>query len=134
MSEIEVAFIGICASVPELKTSKAGKPYCQFSLGVGEGDKRQWVRVCAFAETAEKIAAQLRKGGKAYIEGTLDAGIWHPDGKPPTINLNVAARRVEVLGQIGKNRPRQNRPAVDNGHARPAVRGDSHAFNDEIGF
>jgi single-stranded DNA-binding protein len=140
--EIEVALFGVCASEPALRMSKASKPYCQFSLGVGEGEARKWVRVCCFGETAEKVAAQLKKGGKAYCEGTLDVGVWQPEGKPPTANLNVAARRVEVLGQIGRNRSKEPLPTTSdsalrrqpvNGRPGPS-RGYDHDFNDPIDF
>jgi single-stranded DNA-binding protein len=107
--EIECAFAGVCVKAPELKTSKSGNPFATFSLVLGDADNKRFIRVCAFGETAERVAAQLHVGGKAYCEGTLDASIWTPQGGEPRINLNVAARRVEVLGQIGKNRPRQPR-------------------------
>jgi single-stranded DNA-binding protein len=119
-SDMEVALTGVCAREPELKQSKAGKRYATFSLGVGEGDARQWVRVTCFAESAEKVAQQLRKGQKAYIEGSLELGIWQPDGRPPALNINVAARRVEVLGRIGRNRPKRDR----GGH--------EYAFHEEM--
>ena len=107
---IDVALSGVCAREPELKISaNSGKPYCSFTLGVGAGDARQWVRVCCFGETAEKVAAQLKKGQKAYTEGHLDAGIWQPEGRPAQLNLNVAAWRVEMLGQIGRNKPPKQR-------------------------
>ena len=131
--DIEVALTGVCARDPELKHSaKSGKPFCQFSLAVGDGDARRWVRVCCFADTAGKVAGQLRKGGKAYIEGCLEVGIWQPDGKPPQVNLNVAARRVEILGQIGRNRPPKPREQRSgNGHSQHERPFDDAPFGEE---
>jgi single-stranded DNA-binding protein len=136
--DIEVALTGVCARNPELKHSvKSGKPFCQFSLAVGDGDARQWVRVCCFAETAERVAAQLRKGGKAYIEGLLEVGIWQPDGKPPQVNMNVSARRVEILGQIGRNRPPKPQQQTDSrgrlgSHAQHERPFDDAPFDEEV--
>lgn len=107
--EIEIALTGVCVKLPELKMSKTGKPFATFSLVVGDGDNKKFIRVACFGETAEKVAEQLKVGGKVYCEGTLDASIWTPQGGEPRINLNCAARRCEVLNQIGKNRPRQPR-------------------------
>lgn len=109
MPDIECAFSGVALKPPELRTSKAGKPYAQFSLAVGEGENRKFVRVACFGETAEKVAAQLKVGGRAYVEGSLDVGVWAPEGRPPEANMNVAARRVEILNQIGRNKVKQER-------------------------
>jgi single-stranded DNA-binding protein len=119
---IEAAFTGICCRDPELKTAQSGKAFCSFTLGVGEGDGRQWVRVVCFEDTAEKVAQQLRKGGKAYCEGFLEIDLWEPDGKPPRINVNCRARRVEILNQIGRNKPgktQERRTERSTGHRHP---------------
>jgi single-stranded DNA-binding protein len=111
---VEVAFTGVCCREPELKTAQSGKAFCTFTLGVGEGDGRQWIRVACFEETAEKVAQQLHKGGRAYCEGFLEISLWEPEGKPPHINLNCRARRCEILGLIGRNRPKQNHQRPDS--------------------
>ena len=111
-NEIEVAFTATCVKAVELKTSKSGKPFATFSAVIGEGETKKFARVACFGEVAERVAAQLAIGGKAYCEGTLDAGIWQPPNGEPRLNLNIAARRCEVLGQIGRNKakpePRQS--------------------------
>jgi single-stranded DNA-binding protein len=132
MSQIEVALTGICAREPELKTSaKSGKPYASFTLGVGDGDARRWVGVCCFAETTEKVAA-LRKAGRAYVEGFLDVSLWQPDGRPAQVNLNVLARRVEILGQIGRNKPKESRPRQDAPSQPNQSSRDGYPFDDEL--
>ena len=68
---IEAAFIGRVGSDPELRTSQAGKPWCRFSVAVGESDDMQWINVAAFGEVAERLCGQLAKGDRAYVEGTL---------------------------------------------------------------
>ncbi len=112
-STIECAFTAVCVKAPELKTSKSGKPFCTFSVAIGEADAKRFARVAAFSETAEKVAAQLATGGKVYCEGTIDFAIWAPEGRPPQVNVNVAARRVEILGQIGRNRPKREQQEHD---------------------
>lgn len=114
MSEIECAFSGVCVKAPELKTSSAGKPFATFSVVIGEGELKKFMRVACFGEIAKKVAAQLTVSGKAYCEGRLDASIWQPENGEARLNLNCSARRVEILNQIGKSRPKRE-PTVQNG-------------------
>ncbi len=112
--DIEVAFIGVCTKPPELKTSAAGKPFATFSVVIGEGEAKRFMRVACFGEIAERVAAQLTVSGKAYCEGRLETSIWQPqNGGEPRLNLNCAARRVEIMGQIGRNRPKREQSAWD---------------------
>jgi single-stranded DNA-binding protein len=124
MSEIECAFSGVCVKPPELKTSSAGKPFATFSVVIGEGELKKFMRVTCFGDVAERVAAQLSVGGKAYAEGRLEASIWQPQNGEARLNLNCAARRVEILNQIGRNRPKRepatpSSPSAYSGHERP---------------
>lgn len=136
MSDIECALSGVCARDPELKTSAKGTPYCSFALGVGDDGLRQWVRVVCFNEIAERVAQQLRKGGKAYAEGALDADIWKPnDGGEPRVNLNLRARRVEVLNLIGRNRPKRQQTPQHSRQPEAIGAADwQRPFDDQVGF
>ena len=114
-AEIECAFTATCVKAVELKTSKSGKPFATFSAVIGEGESKKFIRCACFGETAEKVAAQLAIGGKVYVEGTLEPSIWQPPNGEPRLNLNVTARRVEVLGRIGRNKAK---PEPDNQQVR----------------
>ena len=108
MSGIECAFTGFLPREPEgLRTSQAGKPWLSFGVGVGEGDDKMWLRIAAFDEIAQEIAPLLHKGGCVYIEGRLSQSEWRGKDGQPKRGLNVAAFRVVVLNQIGRNRPRK---------------------------
>lgn len=104
MHGIETAFIArVGTDTIEVKTSQAGKPWTSFSACVG--DDTQWVTVVAFGDRAQQLAGHLHKGDKIYAEGRLKLDTWTgKDGEART-GLNVAAWRVEQLGQIGKNKP-----------------------------
>jgi single-stranded DNA-binding protein len=105
---LDSAVMGVVIVEPQLKQSARGTAYCRFLLAVGEGEGKQFCWVCAFNDDAERVAPLLRKGGKAYAEGTLSSEIYMRDGQP-TVSLSIAARRVEALNQIGRNRPKQDR-------------------------
>ena len=105
ISGIETAFIANVGSEPELKTSAAGKPWAAFSACVGDGENAPWLRAADFGDRAQQLAGHLHKGDKIYAEGRLKLDTWTgKDGKERT-GINVAAWRVEQLGQIGKNKP-----------------------------
>lgn len=105
---IECAFFAFLPSEPEgLRTSAAGKPWLAFSAGVGEGDDKQWLRVVVFGEMAQAIAPRLHKGGRIYVEGKLSQDEWKGKDGQQRHGLKVAAFRVELLNQIGRNRPRK---------------------------
>jgi single-strand DNA-binding protein len=133
---IEAAFIGRLGSDPELRTSQAGKPWCRFSVAIGEGDDVQWISVSAFGETAERVCDQLAKGNRAYVEGTLRLNEWQDREGLTRHGLQVAAWKVEALGKIGRQKPRGDARKRDyqrplDTDARPAQRTFS---DDQIRF
>ncbi len=76
MTGIDAAMVGVVMSdTIALKTSQAGKAWTALSVGVGEGDNRQYVRVSLFNGLAERAAAELAKGTKVYIEGHSSAAL-----------------------------------------------------------
>ena len=59
---------------PELKQSKAGKPFCNFSIAVNrafEKDKADFFQCMAFGKTAEYIDKYASKGSQILIEGSV---------------------------------------------------------------
>ena len=119
MNAIECAFTGRLGSDPELRTSKADKPWCRLSIAVGEGDDVQWVSVAAFGDVAERVCEQLAKGDRAYVEGTLRLNEWTDREGLTRHGLQVAAWKVEALGKIGRQKPKpQGNPAA-RGYAKP---------------
>jgi single-stranded DNA-binding protein len=92
-----------------LRTSKAGKPWASFPVVVGKDDDKQWLRVSVFGETAATLCRTLQPGNRVNIEGTLKASIWQPDNGAARINLEVAPFRCMRLGEIGRNKPKQER-------------------------
>jgi single-stranded DNA-binding protein len=117
MSQLEAAVSGTCITEPALRRSQKGMAYLRVLLAVGEGDARQFCWACCFGDVAERVAGQLKRGGKLYAEGALTSEIYEREGKP-TVSLNVAARRCEVLNLIGKQRPKENRQPSSGGGSR----------------
>jgi single-stranded DNA-binding protein len=122
----------------EMKTSAAGNTYGLVTLSTESGEiddqgkpALAFLRVMAFKGLAT-VAANLRKGQRAYIEGAMRARIYAPENGPPKLDLSVRAFKLEPT-RIGKSRP----PRGDGGasyHAPLERRERQSEFNDEIGF
>ena len=121
MIGIECAFVGRMGQPPSIRESRNGKPWASFTVGVGEGDSLQWVRVAAFGDMAT-AAASLEKGTSVYVEGRIRLDAWQKDGQERH-GLSVAASCVTPLGQIGKRRPRRDKASEDKRHwAAPPIK------------
>jgi single stranded DNA-binding protein len=103
MKGIHCALQGRLGQDVELRRTATGKDWCRLSVGVGEGDEVTWVSVVVFEEKA-KVLERTPKGVEVYVEGRISLNTWTgKDGQQRT-GLSVTAWRVEVLGQIGKQR------------------------------
>lgn len=117
---IEAAFIGTVGRDPELRTSKAGKPWLALSVAVGDGDATQWVKVTAFNTKAQELAGTLTKGMRLYIEGRdhrIDR--WTGNDGKERAELKCVAARVERLGEIGRNKPAKAKAPAEGDQAAP---------------
>lgn len=152
MRGIETAFWGTLGRDPELKTSRAGKPFCGLALAVTVGktddgkDITQWVRATCFGEAAQKVGTTAKKGERIYCEGSLTLTAWTDKDGAARTGLNVAAWKCERLGNIGKAREkRESDDGGNNGayrdHQTPIVGMSNHGsyggrreLDDEIPF
>ena len=78
------------------------------------------------------VAANLRKGARTYLEGTLSVGIWTPENESPKPDLSVKVFRLEPT-QIGKSRPPRDAPTIDP-QAPLERRERAPAFDDALDF
>jgi single-stranded DNA-binding protein len=105
---IDCAFYGFLASDAEPRTSQAGKQWVRLRVGVGKDDAVQWVSVAVFG-TAAQAAAELVKGDRVYIEGTIKLDTWRGNDGAERHGLSVASFKLGKTHQIGRNRPKRER-------------------------
>lgn len=120
---IEAAFTGRLGQEPEQRTSQSGKPWLRLNVAVGADDSLQWVSTAVFGEGAQELAGRLHKGDRVYVEGRLTLRTWEKDGQTHA-GLNVAAWRVERLGEIGKNKPPKPKAPSEHEVPVPPINGD----------
>ncbi len=142
---MEIATWGTVIRDAERKTSAAGNSYTTLVLSAPSGqtdDKGQdvpaFLRCIAFKDLAD-VAASLKKGARAYIEGALSVGIWQPpDGSQSRLDLSVRLSRLEPT-RIGKNRPPRAEASPPAARADPqaplrmAEPGSAEPFDPETG-
>jgi single-stranded DNA-binding protein len=113
---IECAFFGTLGRDAELKKSVAGKPYLRLNVRVGDGPAAQWLGVMVFDQSAIDVAAQMVKGARVYIEGSITSNEWiGADGKLRH-GLSVMSWHTR-LSQIGRNKSKPVRDKAAPAHA-----------------
>lgn len=108
---LKLTAIGIMAAPPETLTTKSGKPYVRFSVGVnyfqGEEKKVEWLSCTAFGRTAEYVQNYCDKGDKIWFDGSEPHTITYTSKKDGQVKagIQVIVERVEKCGG--------QRPATD---------------------
>lgn len=107
MAFSKIMIIGNLGRDPEMRYTPNGKPVTQFSVAVshsrpdGQGgwidDGTDWYRVSVFGDRAERVAEQLRKGNKVFVEGRFKTREFEgKDGEKRT-SLDVISDNVISL-------------------------------------
>jgi single-stranded DNA-binding protein len=124
---IDCAFFGFLAADAEPKTSAAGKAWTKLRVGIGRDENVQWVSVAVFGKAAEH-AAELVKGDRVYIEGTIKLDSWRGNDGIERHGLSVAAFKCDRTHSIGRNRPKRD------GRDQDAPVGSQAPYDDQIPF
>lgn len=108
-----VMIMGRLGADPEMRTSKAGKAYCRFSVATNytrkleSGEKESqttWHKVKVFGKTAEHCQTYLRKGSTALVEGYLSKHTYKRDDGSEATQIDVVGRQVSFIDRP-KNAP-----------------------------
>ena len=127
---IDCAFFGFLPADAEPRVSQAGKNWVRFRVGVGKDDAVQWVSVAVFGKAAE-AAANLKKGDRVYVEGSIKIDSWKGSDGTERHGLNVTAFKCEPTHQIGRGR---SRPKRERETPKPQLSAQGAAFDDAIPF
>jgi len=77
--------IGRLGKDPEVRSSQAGKAFCNMTVATdsGFGDKKitDWHTVVAFDKQAENCGRFLKKGSMVYVEGRISYDKYEKDGQ-----------------------------------------------------
>jgi single-strand DNA-binding protein len=113
MAFCKILFIGNLGRDPEMRYTPAGKPVTQFSVAVshskpdGQGgwqdEGTDWYRVSVFGDRAERVADQLRKGNKVFVEGRFKTREFEGKDGEKRLSLDVISDNVISLERRGRD-------------------------------
>jgi single-stranded DNA-binding protein len=127
---IDCAFFCTVVTDAEPRVSKAsGKPYVKLRGRIGNDDDVQWISIAVFGNAVEQ-AAGLKKGERAYVEGTIKLDEWKDQSGRPKSGLSVASFKCE-RPHVGRNRHKQKAPPAGGLPAAPEI---GSSLNDEVPF
>ena len=84
-----------------------------------------------FDARAIEVAAQMLKGARVYVEGSVRLDEWTGQDGVKRCGLSVMSWHTR-LSQIGRNRPKRDEPR--SGRERAAASDYAPPFNDDISF
>ncbi len=113
MNGCHVALIGKVTKPGELRYSQNGTAMLRVGLLIqdskrAEDDPPEFANITLWGELGERLQDALPKGAELYVEGRAKARAWAGQDGQPRASLDVSAWRAEVLGQIGRQRRRQD--------------------------
>lgn len=118
MKGLECAFQGRISRDPTVRYTQAGQPIVGFGVGVDDPDSTEeravvWVNVSWFGDDAAAQADDLAKGASVYVEGVVRPPRVYQDKQGETrASLDVTARRVQLIGMVGRHRDPTQKPPV----------------------
>lgn len=135
---LKATLIGNLGNDPEMRYSANGAPFLRFNVASNyrarspEGewqDRTEWVRVTVFGQRAETLSQYLKKGGRVYVEGRLEARPWTDQQGQLRPGLEVMASDVEFMSSRADDEARAGGGlsgggggGYDGGAERPAPR------------
>ena len=107
MALCKVMIIGNLGSDPEMRYTPSNRAVTQFNVAVNQSTKNQqtgewveetdWFRVSVWGDRAERMAEQLRKGNRVFVEGRFKTREFEGrDGQKRT-SLEITADSVVNL-------------------------------------
>jgi single-strand DNA-binding protein len=139
---LKVSLIGNLGNDPEVRYSADGSPFLRFNVASNyrtrtpEGewqDRTEWVRVTVVGARAGSLSQHLKKGGRVYVDGRLEARPWTDQQGQVRAGLEVMAKQVEFMSPradgAGAAPPPQS-PSVADEHAGATSRGTESTTHD----
>jgi single-strand DNA-binding protein len=129
MSLCKLMFIGNLGRDPEMRYTPSGRPVTQFTVAVNQSTKNQqtgewteetdWFRVSVWGDRAERVAEQLRKGNRVFVEGRFKTREFEGQDGQKRVSLDVTADNVISLEK--RSREEDGAMAEPAGAPRPAA-------------
>ena len=102
----KVILVGNLGQDPELRHTDSGTAVCNIRLATNESykdasgqlvEKTEWHGIVAWGKLAEICGTYLKKGSKAYFEGTLQTRKWQDKEGNDRYTTEVKAKEMMIL-------------------------------------
>jgi single-strand DNA-binding protein len=109
MSERSISktiLVGRVGSIPEIRTTAAGKKVAKFSLATTDRykdrseqwqEKTQWHRLTAFGPIADVCEKYIDKGARLYLEGKIEYSQTEGDDGKPKYWTDIIVNELVML-------------------------------------
>ena len=105
MAFCKIMFIGNLGRDPEMRYTPNGKAVTQFTVAVNQSkpdpnapsgwtDETDWFRVSVFGDRAERVADQVKKGSKVFVEGRFKSREFEGNDGQKRTSLDITADNV----------------------------------------
>ena len=102
--------VGRIGQSPELRTSKAGKPWMRLSIATNRPVKKDdvweeetdWHRVTVFGDTAERCMRFVKQGSIVGVEGPMIYEKWTDEEGVRRMTARINADRVHFISDLRK--------------------------------
>ena len=108
-----VIIIGNLGNDPETKYLPDGKAVTNISIATSEKwkdkntgqeqEKTEWHRIIFFGKLAEIAGKYLKKGSKAYVEGSLRTNKWQDKDGKDRYTTEIIAKELQMLDSKGSD-------------------------------
>lgn len=147
----KVVLIGNLTRDPELKTTKNGITFCNFSLAVNRRNRdangnqiTDFLNVVAWRQLAELCGRYLTKGSKACVVGSIQTRSYQAQDGSKRIAVDIVADEVEFLGtrqqSAGVTQSQKAANTPNSGYTQAVSTAESQGFtqiqvdDDELPF
>ncbi len=134
MAFCKIMFIGNLGRDPEMRYTPNGKAVTQFTVAVNQSkpdpnaptgwtDETDWFRVSVFGDRAERVADQIRKGNKVFVEGRFKSREFETNDGQKRTSLDVIADNVINLERRGREEGAEGSFSIPQGERAAAPAG-----------
>lgn len=138
MALSKIQIIGNLGRDPELRYTPNGRPVASFTVAVNQSTKNQqtgewieatdWFRVSVWGDRGERVAENLRKGSRVFVDGRFKAREYEANDGQKRMSLDITADTV--LGLDKRETAEGTFAGAPAGAAAPAGGGRPGGFDD----
>ena len=138
MALSKIQIIGNLGRDPELRYTPNGRPVASFTVAVNQSQKNQqsgewiestdWFRVSVWGDRGERVAENLRKGSRVFVDGRFRAREYEANDGQKRMSLDITADTV--LGLDKREQGEGTFAGAPAAAGAPAGGGRSGGFDD----